>query len=90
VKNSIKGVLKTILIVGDQEKDNKVIKSMLQKWAHSIEFLKKATDSLSAVERLKPGLILIDVDHLAGGGLELCDRLRRDKETEGIPLTPMP
>lgn len=45
-----------------------------------------ATEALEAIERQRPQLIISEVDLPDMSGLELCERLRADVPTAGIPI----
>ncbi len=77
---------RTVLVVDDERDTNYVLANLVQ--AHGFEAIQVFTgaEALEAVAKQKPDLILLDIMLEDISGFELCDRLKRARETNLIPI----
>jgi len=77
---------RTVLIVDDERDTNDILASLVQaKGFEPIQCLSGA-QALAAICERKPDLILLDLTLSDINGFELCDRLKRSRETNLIPI----
>jgi two-component system OmpR family response regulator len=77
---------RTVLVVDDERDTNDILASLVQ--ARNFEPIQVFTgaEALKAVAEQKPDLILLDLMLEDLSGFELCDRLKRARETNLIPI----
>ncbi len=75
-----------ILIVDDVISNVLLLKVLLKNEKYNIVTANNGTEALSQVLEEKPDLILLDVMMPDLDGFEVCERLKKDKETAGIPI----
>ena len=77
---------RTVLVVDDERDTNDILASLVQ--ARGFEPIQVFTgaEALKAVAKQKPDLILLDLMLEDISGFELCDRLKRARETNLIPI----
>lgn len=75
-----------ILIVDDVMSNVLLLKVLLKNEEYNIVTANNGTEALSQVIEEKPDLILLDVMMPDLDGFEVCERLKKDKETAGIPI----
>ena len=77
---------RTVLVVDDERDTNDILASLVQ--ARGFEPIQVSTgaEALEAVAKQKPDLILLDLMLADIDGFELCDRLKRSRETNLIPI----
>jgi two-component system, sensor histidine kinase and response regulator len=75
-----------ILIVDDTPANLNVLASMLQKYGHKARPAINGDVALSAVEREKPDLILLDINMPNKNGFEVCTILKANPNTADIPV----
>lgn len=75
-----------ILIVDDVMSNVLLLKVLLKNEKYNIVTANNGTEALSQVIEEKPDLILLDVMMPDLDGFEVCERLKKDKETAGIPI----
>jgi CheY-like chemotaxis protein len=76
----------TVLIAEDEPAMANAVAETLDLQGLETVVANDAPAALEAVSRLRPALILLDVDMPAMTGLAVCDRLRANPETAGIPI----
>ena len=76
----------TILIADDDAAGRRVIESVLINQGYILEFAVNGSEVLKKAAELKPDLILLDIMMPGMDGLEVCQRLRRDKELAEVPI----
>lgn len=76
---------KRILIVDDEPNNLQLLRQILKE-DYSLVFAKNGLEALSAVEKHKPDLILLDIMMPEMDGYETCRRLKESSETESIPV----
>ena len=77
---------KRILIADDDEVVLTSLKKLLVISGFEVNVTKNARDISSIVQSFKPQLILLDLLMPDLGGLEICDILNKDSQTQGIPI----
>ena len=77
---------KKIIIIDDDKTVLESLEKMLIFSAFEVKTVQDSKDALAKIKGFKPQLILLDLlmPHL--GGLEICEILNNDKETQGIPI----
>jgi len=77
---------KKIFIADDDEVVLTSLKKLLVLSGFEVKETKNAKEVITAIKTFKPHLILLDLlmPHL--GGMEICEMLNNDKETQGIPI----
>ena len=78
---------RTVLVVDDERDTNDILASLVQ--AHGFEPIQvfSGAEALETVAKQRPDLILLDLKLPdVDGGFELCDRLKRTRETNLIPI----
>jgi len=76
----------TILIADDDPAGRNVIESVLMNQGYELEFATNGRDVLKKAAELKPDLILLDIMMPEMDGMEVCERLRKDKDTAEVPI----
>lgn len=77
---------KRILIADDDEVILTSLKKLLVISGFEVNTTTNAKDVSSLVKSFKPHLILLDLLIPDLGGLEICDILNKDSQTQGIPI----
>ncbi len=77
---------RTVLVVNDERDANDILASLVR--PHDFEPIQvySGAEALAEVARRQPDLILLDPSLPDMSGFELCDRLKRDRETNLIPI----
>ncbi len=75
-----------ILVVDDQPINIKLIQRKLERQGMDVFVAYNGRECLSAVEKNKPDLILLDIMMPEMDGIETCQRLKSKPETEAIPI----
>jgi DNA-binding response OmpR family regulator len=77
---------RTVLIVDDERDTNDILASLVQ--GHGFEAIQvfTGTEALSAISQQRPDLILLDLGLPDTNGFELCDQIKRTRETNLIPI----
>lgn len=76
----------TILLVEDDQISLKFIEAMLQGAGYATQCTADGRIGLEMATRIHPGLIVMDVAMPNMGGLEVCRRLKADKDCRRIPI----
>ena len=77
---------KSILIVDDDEAIIKTLRPMLLSHGYAVLTAGSGEDGLQIVNAQKPDLVLLDVILPGIKGREVCQRLKEDPQTKGIPV----
>ncbi len=77
----------TILVVDDEPQIRRVLRSTLAVQGYIIGEAKSGEEAIDAVQKLKPELILLDVNMPGMGGIEACREIRRRYAVPIIMLT---
>ena len=75
-----------ILIIEDEIDIQELIKYHLNKEGYTVTGFTCGEEGLIAAKQIKPDLILLDLMLPEIDGLEICRQLKRDSETESIPV----
>ena len=75
-----------ILLVDDNPNNLSVLSQTLKTAGYKVRIAVDGEDALSQVARIRPELILLDVQMPKVDGFEACRRLQANPETEGIPI----
>lgn len=78
-----------VLVVEDDSQLTGVIVRSLAQMGVAAEGVRDGAEALPAIRRLRPDLVLLDLDLPSVQGLEICRRLKRDPELSGIPIVIM-
>jgi len=76
----------TILIADDDAAGRKVIESILINQGYELEFVSNGREVLIKAFELKPDLILLDIMMPEMDGMEVCERLRKDRNLAEVPI----
>lgn len=76
----------TILIVDDNKKNLQVLGSVLHENQYRVAMAKDGPSALRLVKKKNPDLIILDIMMPDMDGFEVCERLKEDPETKGIPI----
>jgi CheY-like chemotaxis protein/anti-sigma regulatory factor (Ser/Thr protein kinase) len=77
---------RTVLVVDDERDANDILASLVRPHDFQPIQVYSGTDALAEVARRQPDLILLEPSLPDISGFELCDRLKRDRETNLIPI----
>lgn len=75
-----------ILIVDDTPDNIKVIAAMLRKGGYDISFANSGPQALDIISLTPPDLILLDIMMPEMDGFDVCQRIKSDVRTSGIPV----
>ncbi|MFA6378897.1 MAG: response regulator [Candidatus Omnitrophota bacterium] len=67
---------KRILIIGDEESIQKVLKARLEKAGYDVHLASNGTDGMKAVKKIKPHVIILDVMLPDVNGFDLCKQIK--------------
>ncbi len=77
---------RTVLVVDDERDTNDILASLVQARGFQAIQVFTGAETLEAIAKHKPDLILLDLMLSDVNGFELCDRLKRARETNLIPI----
>ena len=77
---------KRIFVADDDEVIVESLGKLLTISGFEVSFTKNPKEVIPKIKTFKPDLILMDLLMPGLGGIELCEILNGDKETEGIPI----
>ena len=75
-----------VLVVDDEPVNRDIIEDILLMDDYELEM---ATDGIQCLEKIKqrlPDLLLLDIAMPRMNGIEVCKTLRKDKETQDLPI----
>lgn len=75
-----------ILVVDDNPDNVKLLVFLLRKHGYQVETAASAEEALVVLSRVRPALILLDIQLPGMDGLELTRRLKGDPATSGIVI----
>ncbi|MEW6109302.1 MAG: HD domain-containing phosphohydrolase [Nitrospirota bacterium] len=75
-----------ILIVDDEEKNLKVIATILNNYGYALETARNGFEALEKTKGFSPDLILLDIMMPGMDGYEVCRRVKGDPAMENIPV----
>jgi CheY-like chemotaxis protein len=76
----------SILVVDDTPANVRLLEEMLVARNYRVEVATTGGEALDAVRRVRPQLVLLDVQLPDIDGFEVCRRLRADRATETLPV----
>jgi two-component system KDP operon response regulator KdpE len=77
----------TILVVDDEPQIRRVMRSTLSTHGYVITEATNGEDAIESARKIKPDLILLDVNMPGMGGIEACREIRRGSDAPIIMLT---
>ena len=78
--------MKTILLVEDNERNRKLVRTILEFRGHQVIECEDGAPSLELARAHKPALVLMDIQLPTMDGITALGRLRADPETAAIPV----
>lgn len=76
----------TILIVEDEEAIVTMLRYNLEKEGYNVESTDDGEEALTMVKEHRPDVIVLDWMLPSMSGIEVCEALRRNNDTKGIPI----
>ena len=76
----------SILIVDDSPNLHKLIRAYLEEETIAIHSAYNGSDGITAAAKLRPDLILLDLDMPILDGFEVCRRLKANPLTQSLPI----
>ena len=76
----------TVLIVDDNPNNLKVVAGVLKEEGYDFRMAKSGAQALKVLEKIKPDLILLDIQMPEMDGFETCKRIKADESNEAIPV----
>lgn len=80
------GPRRTVLAVEDEEPILEMLRYGLERFGFSVRCVASGEEALAAVAQNRPDLVLLDLMLPGMDGLEVCRRLKWDKQTGTIPI----
>ena len=77
---------KKVFIADDDEAALISLKKLLNLSGFEVEGISKPKEAITVIKSFKPDIILLDLLMPGLGGLEICEMLNEDKQTQGIPI----
>ena len=77
---------KTVLIVEDNELNMKLFRELLESHGYQTSGTSNGFEALDLVRKLRPDLILMDIQLPQGSGLEVTRWIKDDPELRSIPV----
>ena len=75
-----------ILIIDDDRHNLQTLSSILVEQGYEIRGAQNGKAALTFIDKEPPDLILLDIRMPEMDGYEVCDELKKNKETENIPV----
>lgn len=75
-----------ILIADDNEQNSRILKDVLESFSYGVFLATSGAEALTIAEKEIPDLILLDVMMPGLSGYEVCQILRRNPQTNHIPI----
>lgn len=77
---------KTVFIVEDEEDIIELISFNLKREGYAVKVAMDGDDAIEDIPRVMPDIVLLDLMLPGVDGLEVCRNLKRNPQTEGIPI----
>lgn len=78
--------MKTVLICDDMATDRELVGQVVVKMGCKAEYAVNGTEVVEMAKTLRPDLILLDVVMPDGDGFRACRALKKQEETQDIPV----
>jgi CheY-like chemotaxis protein len=78
--------MKKILFIEDEEDQIMMVKTRLEACGYAVVTAVDGEEGIKKTHEEKPDLILLDIVMPKVNGYEVCDRLKKDPRTRGIPI----
>lgn len=75
-----------ILVVDDEQKNLQVLGNLLAEKKYRLDFATNGEEALDLAKSYSPDLILLDVMMPKMDGFEVCEKLKKEKITQNIPI----
>jgi len=75
-----------IVIIDDDKSILEVTKIILEAENYKVEMIDSDRNIIEKVKKIMPDLILLDISMPGLGGKEICTKLKKETETEKIPI----
>lgn len=75
-----------ILVCDDDPLISSLLKKIIAKEGHTVHCVESGRECLNLVEKLKPDLILLDLNMQGMSGYEVCKKIKDDENTKEIPV----
>ncbi|MEA2644005.1 MAG: hypothetical protein QOG08_1031 [Chloroflexota bacterium] len=75
-----------VLVVEDNPASQMLVEAILQGYGYSLRFAASAPEALASIERVRPDLILMDIQLPGQDGLSLTRQLKADPAHASIPV----
>ncbi len=75
-----------VLVVEDTEDNRRILRDLLSSAGYDVVEASDGAEGLSAVARLKPDLVVLDIQLPVIDGYEVARRLKADPKTRDIPI----
>lgn len=75
-----------VLVIDDSPQVHVILRSRLADEAVDLLFTRDATTAVSTARHLQPDLILLDAEMADVSGFDICEQLKSDSSTVGIPI----
>ena len=76
----------SVLVVEDTDVDRSLIEKTLAREGYQVLIAKNGVEGLEIAKTQKPNAIVLDCEMPLMGGIEMCQRLRADKNLKNIPV----
>lgn len=76
----------SILVIDDEPQITEIIDTFLTNSGFEVHVINAATEGLKLAKQLKPDVILLDIMMPEVDGYSLCNDLKNDNDTAGIPV----
>lgn len=80
------GALEPLLLVDDNPINLQILYKTLESTGHRLHIAKDGETALAIAREVQPSLILLDIMMPGMDGYEVCERLKKDPETENIAV----
>ena len=88
IKNKVEKKTKTgnILVIDDEAEITEIIETFLKDAGYQVLVENSSVMGIERAKSFKPDLILLDIMMPFMDGYEVCEELKKNKETENIPV----
>lgn len=77
---------KNIFLVEDDSEMRRITRLLLERAGYRIEEAGAAEEALTEIQKKSPDLLLSDIELPGMSGIQLCETLRNDPRTAGLPI----